>query len=255
MPGLHSRFFALLLVLACIPAMAVELRAVTEEWPPFNYQNDGHPAGLAIEMLEAAEKRMGKNIPVEFLPWERAYRIAQREPNVLIFTMARKPDRETLFKWVYPIAPRTIHLYKLSKRTDIRLQSLEDAKAFMVGTQGESDAATMDLLKRGFRRGVNLDMLYGSDVINLNKLLLGRIDLLASSELQLAHNARALGRPFSDFERTLALSDSSEKYYFAFSLSTPDAQVEQLRQAFEGLNSDGSLERIRRKFLPQEARR
>lgn len=242
-------FVIIFLALASVRAAAADFRAVTEDWPPFNYQKDGRSAGFAIELLEAVATRMGREVPVEFLPWERAYRIAQREPNVLIFTMARKPERESLFKWVYPIAPRTIFLYKLAKRTDIQLKSIEDAKRFIVGTKAESDASTIDLLKLGFRKGVNLDMLHGSDEGNLNKLLLGRIDLVAASELQMNHLLRMLGRQPGELERTVALSGSAESYYFAFSPGTPDALVTELRQTFEQLHADGSLERIRRKYL------
>lgn len=242
--------FVFILAFACGRATAADFRAVTEDWPPFNYQREGRSTGFAIELLQAASSRLGQEIPAEFLPWERAYRIAQHEPNVLIFTMARKPEREALFKWVFPIAPRTIYLYKLAKRTDIQLKTIDDARHFKIATRGESDAATADLLRLGFQSGVNLDMLHGgSDENNLQKLVFGRVDLVAASELQLSHTARSLGRQPGEFERTVKLSDTGEMYYFAFSRGTPDALVSRVRKAFEGLSADGTVERIRRKYL------
>ena len=40
----------------------------------------------------------------------------------------RSGKREGLFKWVGPLAPRKMWLYKLKKRKDINVKTLEDAR-------------------------------------------------------------------------------------------------------------------------------
>lgn len=250
-----SRFLRgiwLALALAAASASASDIRVVTESWAPFNYEDPatGKPAGFSVELLKAALERLGRQSAIEFLPWERAYRTALAEPNVLIFTMARTAERDNQFKWVAPIYPRTIYLYKLRSRTDIQLKSIEDARRYRIGTKADNDAATRNLISLGFMPGQNLETLHGNDRQNLQELKLGRVDLIIASEWQLPHDASSAGFPLTDFERTVALpTPQEEQYYFAFSMLTPDAVVAEFRRAFEKLREDGTYERIRRQHI------
>ena len=230
------------------PAPAASFRVVTEEWAPFNFQDNGQPTGFSVELLQAALELVGEQPVIEFMPWNRAYLTAQNEPDVLIFTMARTPEREALFQWVAPIRAREILLYRLSSRIDIQLTSLEDAKAYKVGSNALEDASTQDLLKLGFELGKNLELITGKDVQNIQKLKLGRIDLLPMAELQMAASVKAAGFAVEDFEPTIALSATGEEYYFAFSPGTPDVTVSRLRKAFETLRSNGTYDALLRKY-------
>ena len=46
--------------------------------------------------LQAAQLR---DYQIRLYPWARAYDMALKEPNVLIFLIARTSARETQFKW------------------------------------------------------------------------------------------------------------------------------------------------------------
>jgi polar amino acid transport system substrate-binding protein len=185
---------------------------------------------------------------IEFMPWNRAYKIALQEPDVLIFTIARTPGREKLFKWVSPIFPRRMYLYRLASREDIQLKTLEDARRWQVGSNALQDASTQDLLRHGFVVGKNLQLITGKDVQNLQKMQLGRIDLLPASALQIAAAAREAGYPVTDFVPTVLLSGDGEDYYFAFSRGTPDAMVASMRQAFEQLRANGTYAALVEKY-------
>jgi hypothetical protein len=53
---------------------------------------------------------------------------------VLIFSLVRNEERENRFIWVDSIAPRQhLFFYKLAKRTDLKISSLEDAKKLKIG--------------------------------------------------------------------------------------------------------------------------
>ncbi|SDT97398.1 amino acid ABC transporter substrate-binding protein, PAAT family [Pseudomonas pohangensis] len=231
-----------------VPAQAAAFRVVTEEWAPYNFQQDGQPAGFSVELLQAALKLLGEHPRIEFMPWNRAYKTALEQPDVLIFSIACTREREQLFKWVAPVLPRKMYLYRLASRQDIDLQSIEDAKRWQVGSNAEQDASTRDLLRLGFVQGKNLQLITGKDVQNLHKLQLGRIDLLASSQLQMAAAAREAGYPLMDFVPTLLLSGEGEDYYFAFSLGTPDSRVAALREAFERLHANGTYAALLEKY-------
>ncbi|WP_204268170.1 hypothetical protein, partial [Escherichia coli] len=62
---------------AASDASAVPLRLLSEEFPPINFTEDGRPSGLAVEVVQNILRRLGQSLPIEFLPWARAYRDAQ----------------------------------------------------------------------------------------------------------------------------------------------------------------------------------
>lgn len=128
-------------LLAVCPArisQAHELQILTEELKPYNYldESTGNPAGFAVDVVNLLLKQTGikaANDKIKIYPWARAYKIAQKQKNTLLFTMARTSPRESLFKWVGPIAPRCIWLWKLKEREDIVIRSFEEAKNYSVG--------------------------------------------------------------------------------------------------------------------------
>lgn len=248
MRKIHGVFLLWLMLIGLPLQASPSFRVVTENWAPFNFETAGQPAGFSVELLQAALKLLDEQPRIEFMPWNRAYLTAQKKPDVLIFTMARTPEREALFKWVAPISERKMYLYRLARRPDIQLQTLEDAKAYKVGSNALADASTQDLLKNGFVLGENLELVTGTDVQNIQKLKLGRIDLVAAAELQMSYTASAAGFDVADFVRTVPLSAASGEYYFAFSLGTADDKVAALRDAFAQLRSNGTYDALLSKY-------
>ncbi|MBF7731080.1 substrate-binding periplasmic protein [Pseudomonas sp. N040] len=237
------------LMLLAMPLHAsASFRVVTEEWAPFNYQHDGQPAGFAVELLQAALTLLGEQPRIEFMPWNRAYLTAQKQPDVLIFSLARTTEREPQFQWVAPILGREVLLYRLARRPDIQPRTLEEAKRYKVGSNTLEDASTQDLLGQGFVLGKNLELVTGRDVQNIQKLMLGRIDLIPMTQLQLAAAVREAGFAVSDFVPTVALGAAGEEYYFAFSAGTAEARVATLRQAFAQLRADGTYAALLQKY-------
>jgi polar amino acid transport system substrate-binding protein len=230
-PGLRSLLLAVL-AFACGCAGAQEPRFVTEGWPPFNYREGGVARGIAIDLVAEAQRRMGTSVPVEFLPWERAYRMATAQPGVLIFTLARRAEREALFNWVFPIHPRAVHFYKHRSRADVRAATVADARRYVVGTAGENDSGTLDLLAAGFEIGRNLVIVREGDV----------------SKAKMPLTARAAGLDPAEFERQALLSSQGE-YYFAYSRGTPTDRIERLRKVFRGMVDDGTFAAIKRRYL------
>jgi polar amino acid transport system substrate-binding protein len=238
----------LVLTLTGRQTVAADFRVVTEEWAPFNYMEGGEPKGFSVELLQAAFKKMGKAPTIEFLPWTRAYRIATSEPNVLIFTISRIPERESLFKWVAPIYPRVMYFYKIRKRNDIQLKSVEDAKRYMIGTPSKSDSATLNLLSLGFN-SEKLDMLATGGTDNAKKLAMGRIDLMISSEPHMLHAIKIGNLNPADFVKTIPVLTNQGNYSFAFSMNTPDEAVKSLRQALQKVKEDGTYNKLKRKYF------
>ena len=61
-----------------------KISIVTEEYPPFNYTEDGHEKGLATDVVLAVLKQMGMQADIRSLPWARAYDTAVNGKDVMI---------------------------------------------------------------------------------------------------------------------------------------------------------------------------
>ncbi|MBF0280813.1 MAG: transporter substrate-binding domain-containing protein [SAR324 cluster bacterium] len=228
---------------------AVEITVLTEEYAPFNYEENGKVTGFSTEIVEALMEKT-KIYPVggkiEMYPWKRAYRRALEEKNVLIYTMTRTKKRENVFKWVGPIFPREVWLFKLKGRNEIKSDTLEEVKKHMTGVT-DGVASTEELLRLGFTKGENLEVV-PSNLVNYRKFVNGRVDFMPTSELEMAFRLRNDGKSYAMVEKAYLLSGGLF-YYLAFSKETDDRVVEQFQKAFEIIEQDGTLDKIKSRYL------
>lgn len=227
-------------------AYSQEILLLTEEYKPFQYTDkQGKTAGFGIELLTMIfkEAEIGfKEKKIHIYPWSRAYPIVLKKKNSAIFMTTRNKKRENLFKWVGPLYPRTMWLYKLSKRKDIRIRTLEEAKKYQVGTY---KAAQSDyLVELGFP---NLDITH-SEKLNTTKLLHERFDLMPSLELVMFARLRDLGVSYNTVEKVVVF-DNRFDFYLAINKQTSDTIVNRLQIAFDKLRENGSYELLKRKYL------
>jgi len=225
---------------------ADELKIFTEEMPPYNHSDDNHEAtGFSTVIVKELLERSGLGITdgkIKVYPWARAYMILQKEKNVMLFSTTRSKEREKLFKWVGPIASRTIWFWKLRKRKDINVSSLEDAKQYRVGAVREFASARY-MTQLGF----NLD-LCSSEEINFKKLLVNRFDILTALELAAAYQMNKQGKSFSQLEKLVSLDDRYD-YYLAFNRNTSDEIIYRLQNTLEDMKKDGTYEKIKELYL------
>lgn len=237
------------LVCGGVVALAAEpVRVLTEEFPPYNYTDQGRITGLGTEVVEAVLRELGMQGQFQSLPWARAYETAINSPGVLLYSVVRTSEREKLFKWVGVIAPADYHLFALAGR-DIRLTSLEDAKRWQIGTVQQS-VGEQYLLAQGFQKGQNLQSSVRNE-LNFEKLQQGRIDLWIMNRLTAYQLIRQVGheptKTLQDVLRIDALS-SQGGYYMAFGAQTPDAMVERFRRGLQAIVRNGTYDQIQRKW-------
>ncbi|MFC6476827.1 hypothetical protein ACFQDN_09900 [Pseudomonas asuensis] len=98
------KWMVLLLGMVTAQVMAEPIQVVTEESQFITLRN-GRIGGAATEVVELTLNRAGQtDYKINLYPWARAYDIATNQPNVLIYLVARTPEREALFKWVGRVA-------------------------------------------------------------------------------------------------------------------------------------------------------
>jgi len=240
--------FTALLTL-CIDTHAEEQLTIwAENYPPFGYEEGGEIRGLSTDVTREMLKRTDIKVKSwRIASWKDAYANTLKQPNSLLYTVVRKPDRENKFHWIGPIADRTIYLYKLveNPNNEIKnLQSLEDVKryGYVVGAVSKTAAA-----ERYRNKGIRLETVTNY-YQNILKLHLGRIDLASAVEYNLEYLVKKHDLELGAFVKAL-MDDNSKKYYVVVNLKADPNIVQQLQKAFKTINDDGTLSRIQNKYL------
>lgn len=215
------------------PVWAADLVAVTEQWPPFNYADDrGTVTGLSTDILRQALDNAGLSAEFRLLPWARAYDTAQTTAGVFIFTILRTPARDSLFQWVGPIVPGlSVNLYRLKTRSDISINTLEDAKRYTTAVMHDG-SSQLFLQSRGFEFGRNIEVA-SSNELGIKKLFRGRVDLISGNAPAMATLARSVGHSLSELEMVLPLYDND--LYIATAAHTPKALVDKLQAGIDAI--------------------
>lgn len=237
MPPLIVRIALLLTCL--VPCVQAEtIRVVTED-TSFSYLRQGRVVGPATQLVEATLERAGLNdYRVGLYPWARAYEMALREPNVLIYLIARTREREDKFHWVGEILRIDYHLYRLPSREDIQIERLEQAKQYRIGAL-RGDFRYQFLQEEGFTKLV----VTVSNADSFKLLLNGQVDLVPMSEQGVRMFCAETGLAEGCLQRVLALNTATS-LYMAYSLQTSEDVVLRSQAAFEYLQADGTVERM-----------
>ena len=231
--------------LLCALASAADLQLLTEENPPLNFSENGQAKGLAVDVVQEIQRRVGNTNTIEVQPWSRAYRTASTVPNVAIFIMARTAAREDLFQWVGPVSASIASLYG-KRGSGLRIASLEDAKA-VEHILVVRDFYTHQLLQKlGF---TNLELVSKPETM-VKMTVNGRAPLMFASNVTLPDLLEKAGARRSDVE--LLYTITSLQTYIGFSLGTPKDVVASWQTALDAMKRDGSYASIYAKWLPGE---
>jgi polar amino acid transport system substrate-binding protein len=166
------------LILAAGPAAADQtLLFTTEAYPPFIFQGiNGTVSGISADQVRGIMEGSGISYRIEIMPWARAIALAETQAATCVFSAAQTPERQARFRWVMPLAKSQSILVR-HRGAGVAAQTLEEAKAFTVGTH-RSDYTETVLQKLKFPK---IDISSTFDV-TLAKLLRDRIDLMPMSQ-------------------------------------------------------------------------
>ncbi|AUH51319.1 hypothetical protein CXB49_11085 [Chromobacterium sp. ATCC 53434] len=241
----HLLPLLLIAVSAAAGAAMPPLNILTEDDPPLSFIRDGHPAGLVVDVVREIQHRIDNRDPILLVPWARAYRQAQLEPNTALFNTNRIAERERLFKWVGPV---TVTQGSFFVRSDskLTLDSLDGAKRLGQVLVVRDWYLQLMLTAHGF---ANLKPIAGPSQM-VSMLMHGRAEVIASENTTLPTQLKLLGyrpadvRPAFTFIHTYG--------YIAFSPQTSDEVVQAWQRALDGMKRDGSFAAIYRRWLPGE---
>lgn len=210
---------------------ATEFNIVTTDYPPFQIEKNENVEGIVTDIVKGTLAGTKHTGVFKIYPWARAYQMAQKNPHVLIYSIARNAEREKLFKWIGTVAPFQIYFWKLKSRDDVKIKTLEGAKHYVVGGVYD-DIKGMYLQKKGFEVGKNL-ALVSNDELNINKLYAKRIDLMPFDQYSFPEKVKRAGYDIHKFEKLIKIDELSNDLYLAASLDTPDSVILELQKSLE----------------------
>ncbi len=226
-------------------ALPASLRLLTEEFPPINFTERGVPRGLTVDLVQAIQQRLGQDLPIQVLPWARAFREAQEATPTALFATARIPERESLFQWVGPVVQFRSTVYARAN-VPVATRNLEDARHASRILVVRDWYTAQQLRTAGFR---NLQTV-SDPVQGIRMLMAGRAPLMAGERVSMPRTLELAGVQPTQLRElfSFAVNDG----YIAFSLSTPKATVAAWQARLQELKRDGTFQTIYKRWLPNE---
>ena len=230
-------------ILYSISVHGQTLEIATEEFPPFNYTEDGEIVGLNTKVVEEMCKRAGIDYKITSYPWSRAYNLVLEKPGTAIYTMSRRANREELFRWVGPIITSKSYLYRLTGNDNVKVKNLEDAKQYQTAVV-QDDVRYSYLVDNSFDRETNLTVLRKYE-LGWEMLLRGRVDIWAMPDQVARQLLDGKNVPRNMIEPVFLLKEvSSALYHVGLNLGTDNAVVDRLQKALDEMKSDNTFQQI-----------
>ncbi len=222
-------------------SLAENFKIFTEEYPPYNYTENGNITGISTEIVREILHRINHPDTIEVSPWSTAYRLIKEEDYKALYSTTRAPFRENLFKWVGPLVPNNTVLFARTS-DDVSINSIDDArKVRQIGVY-KDDYGELLLKQKGF---TNLRPA-PDNRSNLKNLIDGKIDLWIINELTGSQMAQEAGQ--ANLIKKV-FNVQKEFMYIAFSKNTPDKIIDKWQQALDEIKSDGTYAQIFSKWI------
>jgi len=207
----------------------------TENYAPFNYEQEGQLYGVSVDILEALFTKMNVNLnrsDVNLVDWSAGYKATLQSTGTMLFSTVRIPERENLFKWVGPIAPHKDVLIALKSR-HVTVSVPGDMANYKTGAI--RDYSSIQLL---LNYGVNYSSLFIAENVNDLYAMLanGTVDCIAYTEMGHKLVLSGLGLNEADYEFPFSLRVS--ELYYAFNISTSNEVISFFQDALDNLKND-----------------
>ena len=229
-------------------AAEVQLLVMTEEFPPFNYQNDNIVHGFATKIVRKLLEEAHLTFKIELVPWKRAYNTALDRPNTLIYTIAKTESRKDKFHWICKISNRKLSMFRLRSRQDLAKMTIEEAKEKAKIAVIQGDASTEKVINMGFPVK-NLTMI--RDVtggnLTIKHVLGGRSDFFLMNPYSMKHRIDSGELP--DLFKDQFVIHDDDGYYIAVNLETEPSILKALRDSCKRLVESGFIYKIVSAYL------
>jgi polar amino acid transport system substrate-binding protein len=178
-------------------------------------------------------------LDIHFLPWARAYAIAESQPNTMIFSIARNSVREHSFYWVGGIVKQHNVFWGLkSKYPNEKISKMELMNAtIVIGNTSTADHILTEKNNYNLYRVSNISQ-------GIHMLMSNRADLVVSPESVLKRRFEKIGKPFNGVVPVYYMPDLSYELNFAFSIKSNQGLVFKYTEAYQVLKQSKIIDKI-----------
>lgn len=195
------RIFFLFLILCsnALNAQDQDFWVLANAEAPFIVADDkGKLSGYAVELVNAVLTEADISQQILLAPWTRIEKEARIKSNVLVFALARTPEREEHYHWITPITANMFGLYSANGQTPLR--DINQVKILpSVGVLG-GDIREQILQANGASK----IMTYDNWSTTLEAMLDGKVSAMFFSDAGISIFCQRLERDCSDVERILS---------------------------------------------------
>lgn len=221
-------------------AFASELKFVSAEFPPFTFTQNNKGTGAMYEVVQELARRLGQSTKIEFIPWARARIEAEGSDNIGIIPLARTPERENKYTWLIHVLDDP-YVLVTKKDSKIDISNMDNAKKLTIGILAGSAAEPL-LKGLGF---LNINPAT-TDIQNVKKLSLGRIDAWASPSSCIGQYKEIAGLGAEDMRKGVVISILHE--YIGASKTLDQETQKKWKDAFLKMKADGTYSKIMKKY-------
>lgn len=223
------------------------------ESPPFKWVNEnGEIVGFDIDVVKEACRRAGIIPIIKNVPWKRVLLDVESGNSDGGFSAFKTPAREFYAHFVtgYPIHYSTYSLFVL-RGNEFEYNSVLDLRGKRIGKMmGYKISDEFDRAER--TRLFEVDEV--EDIrSSLNKLLLGRVDMLVENSLVAKHVIREMPNPKKGdiVELPTPVTKRRGAYLMiskAAKIKNKAEVIERLNQALKSMSEDGTIDKIMRVY-------
>ena len=241
--GLLAVGWGIFLFLFSGQVLANKIHVLTEHLAPYQIVTENSIKGLSTEIVEATLKESQYTYAITAHPWALSYSQAKHAENTCIYSLARTPVREAMFKWIGHIVSIPVSLYTI-KDSQIVISNIEEAKNYNIAAIRD-DVTHQFLLAKGFVEKENLYVVDNYDaLLKLLDLPSRHIDLVMLNDILLKNRVKSVEYS-SKYRNVLKLEELIIDLHFACSLNTEQKIVDNLLNSMSALERRGELMKIR----------
>jgi len=220
-----------------------DITYLSEEYYPYSFKDEDEIKGISVDVLRRIWARLGvQEQPIDMLPWARAYELIRLQPGTMLFSMARTPDRESLFRWAGPILKARLILFA-KKNRQIRIGDSNQLAGRSIGTvRGDVAHNVLEARCPGCILEAVADMRQ-----NVLKLAENRLDMVAYDEQAWPSLIHRIGMDPAQFEAVFILRETP--IYYAFNRSVPQAAVDRFQRALNAVLASPDFGAILRTYF------
>jgi len=224
-------------------ATAAELKFVTQDFPPFNYEVDGVVSGPAADIINATCRELGISCSFDLLPWSRAQLYTKIGKAHAMFVIGWNEERA---KWLHFSSAIIETEYGFFVRDDnpLAFKNTADVKGYSVGVYGPSNTShSLEMVKAKIE-DITIHII-SDDKVAFKLLSSGRIDAVYSNR----EVGKALVKKMGLKNIRYAGCHRKLKYYIGFSKKFTDPKlVERFNATLLKLQQQGKTEAILRTY-------